>query len=106
MDASESTGGGSDDDDEDLSPTPLFWESQTGIHAVSQTCHLLCTRRGVELIKTESRNTHINIACFLACLKAARVWSLLKSPESDSKMSSIKIPAFDLHNVFDRCVDA
>lgn len=26
-----------------------------------------------------------------------RVWSLLKSPESESKMSSMKIPAFDLH---------
>lgn len=43
---------GRDDDDD----SPTIWESQTGIHAVFQTCHLLCTRRGVELIKkTESR---------------------------------------------------
>ena len=41
-----------DDDDDDL---PHPFRSQTGIHAVFQTFHLLCTRRGVELIKTESR---------------------------------------------------
>lgn len=29
--------------------------------------------------------------------KAARVWSLLKSPESDSKMYSVRIPAFASH---------
>lgn len=61
---------------------------------------------GLSWSKNGVKNTHINIACFLACLKAARVWSLLKSPESDSKMSSIKIPAFDYFAyVFDRCVD-
>lgn len=46
--------------------------------------------------KLSQEYTH-KYCLFLACLKAARVWSLLKSPESDSKTSSIRIPAFDLH---------
>lgn len=45
-------GSDDDDDDDDLSPQ---WESPTGIRAVFQTSDLLCTRRGVELIETESR---------------------------------------------------
>lgn len=51
---------------------------------------------GVELIETCREHTH-KYCLFLARLRAASVWSLLKSPESDSKMSSIKILAFDLH---------
>lgn len=81
-----------------------LWESQTSIHALLQTSHLLCIqKRVVELIKTEYTHKY---CLFLACLQAARVWSSLKSPESGSKMSSIKIPAFHLHNVFVHCVDA
>lgn len=51
---------------------------------------------GFELIKTCREHTH-KYCLFLASLRAASVWSLLKSPESDSKMSSIGILAFDLH---------
>lgn len=93
--------GGEDDDDDDEDgddespPRPSGESDCTGIQAVFQTCHLLCMHRGVEnphIVK----NTH-KYCLFLACLKAARVWSLLKSPESDSKMSSIRIPAYGLH---------
>lgn len=36
--------------------------SQTGIHAVFQTCHLLFTQSGVE--NRIVKNARINIACF------------------------------------------
>lgn len=54
-----------DDDDDEKSAAPR--ESQTGIQAVFQTCHLPCTHRGVE-------NPHIvkithKYCLFLACLK-------------------------------------
>lgn len=51
---------------------------------------------GVELIETCREHTH-KYCLFLASLRAASVWSLLKSPESDSEMSSIRILVFDLH---------
>lgn len=75
----------------DVSP---FLRSQTGIHVVFQTCQPLCTQRVIELIKT--KYTH-KYCLFLACLQAARVWSLMKSPESDSILSTIKIPGIHLH---------
>lgn len=53
------------------------------------------TQRGRESTRSHE-HTH-KYCLFLACLTAARVWSLLKSPESDSKMSSIRIPALALH---------
>lgn len=57
----------------------------------------LCTHGRVRTDQNMSR-THTHKYClFLASLRAASVWSLLKSPESDSKMSSIGILAFDLH---------
>lgn len=66
-------------------------------------CVLFCNHatfyvhaEGVELIETCREHTH-KYCLFLASLRAASVWSLLKSPESDSKMSSIRILAFDLH---------
>lgn len=48
-----------------------------------------------------NKNTHINIACFLACHRAASVWSLLKSPESGFKTPS----CFRLAQVFSYCLD-
>lgn len=51
---------------------------------------------GLSRSKLSEEYTH-KYCLFLACLQAARVWSLLKSPESDSKISSIRIPALDLH---------
>lgn len=41
---------------------PRSVESQTGIHAVFQTCHLLFTQSGVE--NRIVKNARINIACF------------------------------------------
>lgn len=55
---------------------------------------------------TRSQEYTHKYCLFLACLKAARVWSLLKSPESDSKTSSIRIPAFGFAYAFSHCVDA
>lgn len=54
------------------------------------------THRGGRESTRRHERTH-KYCLFLACLAAARVWSLLKSPESDSKMSSIRIPARALH---------
>lgn len=67
---------------------------------------------GLSRSKLSEEYTH-KYCLFLACLQAARVWSLLKSPESDSKISSIRIPALDLHmslivvmtHMLLRCVD-
>lgn len=70
---------GSDDDHDNLSA-----EGQTGIHACFSDLPPSLMRRGVELIKMHRGYTH-KYCLFLACLRAARVWSLLKSPESDSK---------------------
>lgn len=67
-----------------------LWESQTGIHALFRPVIFYVHAEGLSQEYTHKY-------CLLACLQAARVWSLLKSPESDSKMSSIRIPAFDLH---------
>lgn len=53
-------------------------------------------QRGLSWSKQSQEYTH-KYCLFLACLRAARVWSLLKSPESDFKMSSKRIPAFNLH---------
>lgn len=91
MDASTDTGGA-------VMTTMIICPPRVSLASmlVFQTCHLPCICRGVELIKTRREYTH-KYCLFLACLRAARVWSLLKSPESDSKMSSIRIPAFDLH---------
>lgn len=41
---------------------PRSVESQTGIHAVFQTCHLLFTQSGAE--NRIVKNARINIACF------------------------------------------
>lgn len=55
--------------------------------------------------KRSQEYTH-KYCLFLASLNAARVWSLLKSPECEFKMSSMKIPAFDLHMSVRLCVAA
>lgn len=68
-----------------LAPTLAFLFPFTYVHT-----------EGFGLIKTCREHTH-KYCLFPASLRAASVWSLLKSPESDSKMSSIGILAFDLH---------
>jgi len=109
MDASASTGDDDDDDedddddDDDLSPCG-------GVRLASMLLFRLVTfyvhTEGSGESKRSQEYTH-KYCLFLARLQAARVWSLLKSPESDSKISSIRIPALDLlAYVFDCCNDA
>lgn len=85
--------GDCDEDDDDGGPSSLCGESDWYPCCFSDLSSSIYTKWGWESHSQECTHKY---CLFLACWEAARVWSLLKSPESDSKMSSIKIPALHM----------
>lgn len=117
MPARKNRRGSDDDDGDDLSPPPTppahpFKRVRLASMLLFRLVTFYVYAEGLSRSKLSEEYTH-KYCLFLACLQAARVWSLLKSPESDSKISSIRIPALDLHmslivvmtHMLLRCVD-